>query len=202
VAVTSDSSQPVVTAGARSAPLAAGWVCPACSGGVGVASRSWRNGATSGTGSIERTASSNSPVRDIATTGQVRTITETSCSPSSRRVSTCAIGLWNDPTVGLTREDAGKLYNAYDCLRLAHDIAIVSKHVVIDRPRIDPNARLVGQDVTVLVGTEASFTWRIEAEGKVHDGYGLARNAFMPGSPFSSNGSCCSGQYRRRFLRT
>jgi hypothetical protein len=82
--------------------------------------------------------------------------------------------LWNDPAVGLTQEDAGKLYNSYDCLKLAHDIAIGSKHVVIHKPRVDPNARLVGQDVRVLVGTGASFAWRIEADGNVHDGYGLA----------------------------
>jgi hypothetical protein len=82
--------------------------------------------------------------------------------------------LWNDPAVGLTQEDAGKPYNAHDCLKLAHDIAIGSKHVVIGKPRVDPSARLVGQDVRVLVGTGASFTWRIEADGRVHDGYGLA----------------------------
>jgi hypothetical protein len=74
----------------------------------------------------------------------------------------------------MTQEDAGKLYNAHDCLKLAHDIAIGSKHVVIERPRVDPSTRLVGQDVTVLVGTGASFAWRIEADGLVHDGYGLA----------------------------
>lgn len=82
--------------------------------------------------------------------------------------------LWNDPSVGLTREDAGKLYNAHDCLKLAHDIAIGSKHVVIKSPHVDANVRLAGQDVNVLVGTGASFAWQIEADRKVYDGYRLA----------------------------
>jgi hypothetical protein len=82
--------------------------------------------------------------------------------------------LWRDPNVRLTQEDAGKLYNAHDCLKLAHDIAVGSKHIVIKNPRVDPSARLVGQDVNVLAGTGASFAWRIEADGRIHDGYGLA----------------------------
>jgi hypothetical protein len=109
--------------------------------------------------------------------------------------------LWNDPTVGPTQEDAGKLYNAHDCLKLAHDIAIGSKHVVIERPRVD-------QALASWARTSGSCSARGRASygasrqmGRFMTATDWPRNASRPGSRSSSNRSCSNGRGRISILQ-
>lgn len=89
--------------------------------------------------------------------------------------------LKNDPASRVTSSEVEDFVERTPSLRLCGDLANGSKHLQLDRPRVDPDARIGARNYKLGLGGRGptiSVTYTVEAAGKTYDALTLAEECW------------------------
>jgi hypothetical protein len=85
----------------------------------------------------------------------------------------------NDPKSGIDHSKVEKFVHSNESLKICGDLTNGVKHLTIDQPKVGQGAVVKGSHLQLTIGEEIKLQvkYDIEANGKLHDAFTLAKEA-------------------------